>query len=34
MTIADDMTGFDGEARLRFGLDALISGLEALSARR
>ncbi len=33
-SIADDMTGFDGEARLRFGLDALISGLEALSARR
>lgn len=32
-SIADDMIGFDGEARLRFGLDALISGLEALSAR-
>jgi AcrR family transcriptional regulator len=32
-SIADDMTGFDGDARLRFGLDALIAGLEALSAR-
>lgn len=32
-SIADDLVGFDGEARLRFGLDALIAGLEALSAR-
>ena len=33
-SIADDMVGFDGEGRLRFGLDALIAGLEALSGRR
>lgn len=33
-SIADDVTGFDADERLQFGLDALISGLEALSARR
>ena len=32
-SIADDMTGFDGDDRLQFGLDALISGLEAVSRR-
>lgn len=32
-SLADDMLGFDGEYRLQFGLDALIAGLEALSAR-
>jgi hypothetical protein len=29
-SIADDMTGFDGDDRQRFGIDALIAGLEAV----
>ena len=33
-SIADDMTGFDGDDRLRFGIDALIAGLEAVDQRR
>jgi AcrR family transcriptional regulator len=32
-SIADDMTGFDGDDRLRFGIDALIAGLEAVDRR-
>lgn len=32
-SIADEIVGFDGEERLQFGLEALIAGLEALSAR-
>ena len=32
-SIADDMVGFDGDDRLRFGLDALVAGLEAVSRR-
>jgi AcrR family transcriptional regulator len=32
-SIADDIVGFDGEERLQFGLEALVAGLEALSAR-
>ncbi len=32
-SIADELTRHDGDARLRFGLDVLIAGLEALSAR-
>jgi AcrR family transcriptional regulator len=31
-TIAPDMTGHDSEERFQFGLDAMIAGLEALSA--
>jgi AcrR family transcriptional regulator len=33
-SIADDMIAADGDERLRFGLDALIAGLEAVSRRR
>jgi hypothetical protein len=29
-SIADDMIGFDGEDRLRFGIDVMIAGLEAV----
>jgi hypothetical protein len=29
-SIADDMTGFDGDGRLRFGVGALIAGLESV----
>jgi AcrR family transcriptional regulator len=32
-SIADDMTAFDGDDRLRFGIDALIAGLEAVDRR-
>jgi AcrR family transcriptional regulator len=32
-SIADDMTAFDGDDRLRFGVDALIAGLEAVDRR-
>jgi AcrR family transcriptional regulator len=32
-SIADDLTRHDGDARLRFGLEVLVAGLEALSAR-
>ena len=32
-SIADDIVGFDGEYRLQFGLEALVAGLEALTAR-
>jgi hypothetical protein len=32
-SIADDMVGFDADARLQFGLDALVAGLEAVSRR-
>lgn len=32
-SIADDMVGSDGDDRLRFGLDALVAGLEAVSHR-
>lgn len=32
-SIADEMAAYDGDDRLRFGLDALIVGLEAVSRR-
>ena len=32
-SIADEMVAYDGDERLRFGLDALIAGLEAVSRR-
>jgi AcrR family transcriptional regulator len=32
-SVAEDMTGPDGEERFEFGLDVLIAGLEAVSAR-
>ena len=32
-SVVDDITGPDGEERFEFGLDVLIAGLEALSAR-
>ena len=32
-SIADEMTAYDGDARLRFGLEAMISGLGAVSRR-
>jgi AcrR family transcriptional regulator len=32
-SLADEITGADGEERFVFGLDVLISGLEAVSAR-
>jgi hypothetical protein len=31
-SVADDMTGPDGDERFEFGLDVLIAGLEAVSA--
>lgn len=31
-SIADDIVGFDGEARFQFGLETLIAGFEAVSA--
>jgi AcrR family transcriptional regulator len=32
-SLADEMGAYDGDARLRFGLDAMIAGLEAVSRR-
>jgi hypothetical protein len=32
-SIADEMVAYDGEERLRFGLEMVIAGLEALSHR-
>lgn len=32
-SLADELTGADGEERFSFGLDVLLSGLEAVSAR-
>jgi AcrR family transcriptional regulator len=32
-SLADELTGADGEERFAFGLEVLISGLEAMSAR-
>jgi hypothetical protein len=32
-SIADEMAAYDGDARFRFGLEAMIAGLEAVSRR-